>query len=335
MRYRVIIGAAIAAMLVGVGALLGSVVGAGHAGAQLQSQGQGNIQSQVRAQNQVQADVQAQATPVPTTAPGNEPVVPKGPRGDFPFPGGPGGKGMHGGFGPGGPGPGGFGPGGPGDLGRGPFGDAATADGATRVLSDVNNLITLVKGDVAYANGKMDTANVQKWVTGAENLLKSAQSAKDGSRYGQAIGYAQAARELAMVAEMQMAQTLGADKLPSYSQRPARGPMHGDKGMIPANVTITQAQASRVLANTYQHLVGEGAAITSLSNTGDATTYLTDAQNAYKAAYDAYQAGKYNDAVSSAHLAEQLVHVAESVAHAANAPASTDAPVNVPAPNFP
>lgn len=336
MRNRVIIGAAIAAMLVGVGALVGSVIGAGHAGAQSQAPSQVQVQVQALGgvKSLVQTSIQAQAaTPVPTAGTGDQPVVPKGPGGDFP--GGRGGRGLHGGFGPGGPG--GFGPGGfgPGDFGRGPFGGAATADDATRVISEVTSLITFVKGDLAYANGKMDTANVQKWVNGAEALLNSAQSAQGGSRFGQAVGYAQAARELVMVAEMQMAQTLGADKLPSYSQRQVRGPMHGDKGLNPANVTITQAMASRVLANTYQHIVGEAAQLKTFANTGDANTYMSDAQNAYKAAYDAYQAGKYSDSVASARLAEQLAQVAESVARATNAPASTDAPVNVPAPNFP
>jgi HEPN domain-containing protein len=214
-----------------------------------------------------------------------------------------------------------------GDFG-GPFG-GATADGATRAITNATSLITLVKSDLAYATGKMDTADVQRWVNGAETLLASAQSANGSSQYGKAVSYAQAARELAMTADSKMALALGAANLPSNGQLPQRG----DKGTS-ANTTVTQAQASRILAETYNRLLGQATIIKSASNASEATPYLTDAQNSYKTAYDAYQAGKYSDVLASARLAEKLSHVAEAIVRASTAPANADTPVTVPAPNF-
>jgi hypothetical protein len=244
----------------------------------------------------------AQATAVPGTGNQNRPPM-----------GGPGG--MRGGHGKGFGGPGG----------------AATADGASQAISSTTSFINLVKSDLAYASGKMDTASVQRWVNGADALLQSAQTASGKSQYGPAVAYAQAARELARTADSVMAQQLGADKLPSYSQMPQRG----DKGM-PSSIatTVTQAQASRVLAQAYNRLVMEAATVKSASNAAEAQPYLTDAQNAYKTAYDAYQAGKYSDAVISARLAGRLGEVAGHIVRASTAPANADTPVTVPAPNF-
>jgi len=202
------------------------------------------------------------------------------------------------------------------------------ANGAGRAITGTTNLLTQVKADLAYANGKMDTTDVQRWVNSADALLKSAQTSYTAAQYGQAAGYAHAAVELAQVADWQMAQKLGADKLPSYSQRPQR-----PNKPAPSTTSITQAQASHILQNTYNHLVMQGAAIKNGANS-TASTLLTDAQNAYKAAYNAYQAGNYSDAVISAKLAEQLAGAAESVLRAATAPADPNTPVTVPAPNF-
>ena len=290
MNTKVLIGSALAAVLLGFGVLAGSVVGMGNASAQTPS-----------------TTPSAATTPGTgnSTTPANPPMGMRGGR-----------DGMMGGRGHGG------------DFGGGPFG-GATADGATQAITNATSLITLVKSDLTYATGKMDTADVQKWVNGADDLLKSAQSANSSSQYGKAVAYAQAARELAMAADTQMAQKLGAANLPSYSQMPQRG----DKGLS-TNTTVTQAQASRILAETYNRLVGEAAVVKSASSASEATPYLTDAQNAYKTAYDAYQAGKYTDAVASARLAEKLSHVAEAVARASTAPANADTPATVPAPNF-
>jgi hypothetical protein len=209
----------------------------------------------------------------------------------------------------------------------GPRGDRGlTADFVSREISNTANLIKLVRDDLAYANGKMDTGNLTRWVNGADSLLGNARTAAGNSQLEKAAGYARAAAELARAADGQMAYTLGADKLPSYSQRPAR------RVPNPANQTApTQAQASRVLARTYEGLVAKAAVV---KGNSEASGYLTDAQNAYKDAYSAYQAGKYADAVSKARLADELSGVAAQIVHAASAPNSPDTPVTVPAPNF-
>jgi hypothetical protein len=214
------------------------------------------------------------------------------------------------------------------------LGQGATADNATRAITNVTDLITLVKGDLAYATGKMDTADVERWLAGADSLLKSAQSANTGSKYGQAVAYADAAGQLAMTAQHQMAKELGANVLPSYNQRPQRGDRGMGMGMAPASVTLTQAQASFILAETYNRLQEQSARVKASSNASEATPYLTDAQNSYKEAYNAYQSGNYNDAAAFAMLAGRLGGVADTVVRASTAPANADTPVAVPAPNF-
>ena len=99
-------------------------------------------------------------------------------------------------------------------------------------------------------------------------------------------------------------------------------------------MTVTQAQASFVLAETYNHLQEQSARVKAASNASEATPYLTDAQNSYKDAYNAYQAGNYNDSVAFAMLAGKLGGVADMVVRASTAPANADTPVAVPAPNF-
>jgi hypothetical protein len=280
--------------LLGLGVLAGSVAGTG------------NVSAQSPAQSPSQTPA---ATP---SAPGTNPASPGNPPGGPPY-----GRDMRG-----------HGPGDVGGRGIGP-GGGATAAGASAQITDTTNLINLVKTDLAYANGKMDTTDAQRWINEAGAQLNSAQSANGSSQYGQAAEYARAARELAEAADTQMAQKLGADKLPSYSQRPQ---MPGKAA--PTGVTVTQAQASRILAEAYDRLVMEGAIVKGASNAGKATAYLTDAQNAYKTAYVDYQASKYSDALADTRLAGELTDAADAVTHAATAPANSDTPVTVPAPNF-
>lgn len=293
MKPKVLIGSAMAVALMGVGVLAGSVAGTGSIAAQT-----------------------AVATPSATpSTPSTTPSVPAAPS-DGLLPG----KGRGGSHGRGG---GDFGLG----LGRG--GEGATAENAARQITNTTTIINFIKADLAYATGKMDTASVQRWLTGADSLLQSAQSANSSSQFGQSLAYAQAARELALTAQAQMAQELGAAQLPSYSQLP----QHGEKG-IPDGTTLTQAQASRLLSETYNRLIGQAVQSQGSANASQAATYVTEAQNAYKVAYDAYQAGNYTDAVQSARLAGRLSRVAGGIVNAATAPNNADTPVTVPAPNF-
>jgi hypothetical protein len=237
-------------------------------------------------------------------------------------------------------GPGWAGPGfggrghGPGDF-RGPagFGGAYTAEGAARVISSTTSIITLVSGDLTYAAGKMDTAKVQDWLNRADNLLKTAQSANSSGQYGKAVETAQAAGNLARAADLLMQQALGADKLPSYNQRPFGG--RGRPGFAPGtNANITQAQASRELAGFYNAIIQKEALLKNSGSTGDARTYLDAAKDTYKTAYAAYQAGKYSDVQASVEVGQTLLGVAGNLMRAGTAPNSPDTPVQVPAPNF-
>ncbi len=96
-----------------------------------------------------------------------------------------------------------------------------------------------------------------------------------------------------------MADKVGADKLPSYTQRPQRPNRPGFPNKpAPSStgaITVTQALASRILRSTYSQLVAQGALVKNATNPGDAATYLTDAQNAYKTAYASYQLGNYSE----------------------------------------
>ncbi len=301
MRMKILIGAAMAALLVGIGALVGSVVGA----------------SGVFAQSPT---AQATATPsTPSTAPTPGTTTPyQGKRMMH---------GEHGMFGGWGFGPG-FG------FGKGAWDGMATADGANTIISKTASLLDLVKGDLSYATGKMDTADVQRWLNSADSLLQQARTANSNAQYGPAVAYSSAAAQLAMIARSQMAQKLGEQNLPSHGQLAGRGWGHGPKmpGLKTpdtSSVTFTQAQASRILAGTYYRLKMQASVVS-----GSGSAWLTEAQNAYKSAYSAYQAGNYNEAVTYARLAEQLAGVATTVTFAPGAPANQDTPVTVPAPNF-
>ncbi len=300
MNVRMFAGAALATATLGIGVLAGSI-----------ASNNVSAQSTTPGSNGTTPPVTNPANPPSTNpqVPGPGMGDPRGFRhggGDFGGFGGPK-DGMMGGFGH--------------DM-KGP----ATADTATNAISRTTTQITTVKGDLTYATGKMDTTNIQSWLNGADAQLKNAQTAKDASKFEQSVAYTRAADQLARLADEQMGQTLGFDKLPSASQRP-----QFPGKFNPANQpTITQAQASRVLERTYNNLVMQKAV---LKDGGDVAAYLTQAQNAYKTAYDAYNAGKYNDAVSSARVAGGLAEVASQIHHALGA-TSSDTPITVPAPNF-
>ena len=312
MKSKAILSSTLAVGLLSLGILAGSVVRGG------------SVAAQTPAQATATAVPSTQATPGTTNPSTKDPSMGRGGR--HGGPGGPGGFGGHGG-------------GHHGGLGGAGLGPNATADGATRSISNTTSLITLIKADLAYATGKMDTSDAQGWLNGADTLLARAKSANSSAQYGQAVTYAAAASQLTNLAHMQIAQELGASSLPSYSQHPMgrHGGHAGKDGVMSddPNATINEAQASRILARTYNQLVAVGAVVKSSSSAGDAATYLTEAQNAYRDAYTAYQAGTYSEAAKLAKLSNGLGNVAGTLAGASGAPANVDAPANVPAPNFP
>lgn len=279
---------------------------------------------------QVSQPAQAQANP--TSAPDTQ--KPGAPVDGQQKP-GRGGRGFGGGHGPGDFN--GFGgPGGPGGPGGGPHGDhfggAYTADGATRAISGTTGMLDLVKGDLTYATGKMDTATAQGWVNNADSLLAAAKTANSNGEYGKAVETAGAARELAGAAELVLQQALGADTLPSYTQRQGKGLGHIGGPGAQSTANVTQAQASRVLARLYDSITVQQALVNAAANKGDAATYLAAAKDQYSKAYTAYQAGTYSEAVNAANVGQALLQVAHSLLEAGTAPSSPDTPVTVPAP---
>ena len=265
------------------------------------------------------------AQTTPTAAPNTEkPALPgAGMRGPGRH-GGPGGRG----FGGHGPGSRGF-EGGPG----GHFGGMYTADGAARAISSTTDFITLVKADLTYATGKMDTATVQDWLNKADGLVATAQTANSSGEYGRAVETANAARELAEASHISIAQALGADTLPSYTQRQFPGRDYKGPGIGPsANITVTQAQASRVLAGLYNNITMQEALLNNSTGKGDTATYLAAAKAQYSKAYTAYQAGNYSEAAGAAHVGHELLEVVNSLLRAGTAPNSPDTPVQVPPP---
>lgn len=215
--------------------------------------------------------------------------------------------------------------------GHGPGGGQYTAEGASRAISSTTSLITLVRGDLAYATGKMDTATVQAWLNQADGLVRTAQSASGSSQYGRAVETASAASKLASAAELLMRQALGAANLPSASQRGFRG----RGGLGPGTATgVTQAHASRELAGLYNAIVMKQALLNRAGSAGDATNYLNAAKDYYRTAHTAYQAGNYDSAHASAAVGQTLLGVVDSLLRAATAPNNADTPVQVPAPNF-
>jgi hypothetical protein len=259
---------------------------------------------------------QSTATAVPSTPGPATTAVPKAERPDMPY-----GRGGHGRGGKGGR-HGGLG-------GPGRHIEAATADGAARSISQTIGIITLVKADLAYATGKMDTATVQSWLNNADTLLNSARGANISGQYGRAALTANAAGELAWAADLLMAQALGAEVLPSNAQRSMRG-RDGMRGGVTTPTGLTQAQASRELASLYNSIVMRGA----LQGTADSTNYLNIAKEYYRTAYNAYGAGNYADAYKAAAVARRLLGVSDSLLRANTAPNNVDTPVQVPAPTF-
>src|SRR5437660_8786969 len=142
MRLKIVGGALLATLFVGIGALVGSVIGG--VSAQTSPSSPSSPSSPPPA-----------ATPAPSTGPSSGT-----PNNKWDLPGVPngGGFGMRG-FGPRGGGPAGSGP--EGFFGFGGRGGGTSADAVNREISATTQLVNLAKGDLAYANGKMDTSNVQ------------------------------------------------------------------------------------------------------------------------------------------------------------------------------
>ena len=323
MRLRVVLAAVGLMALMGVSALAGGIA----LRSSFASAGTG----------QATTPPEQATTPAPSTQPNQNQDQNKnqGPNGGFRHGGG--GMGMGGwGMGPGmgmGMGRGGWGFGGRGDGGL-------TDQGATNAISNTTQYIATVRTDLDYAKGKMDTTQVDDWLQRAATLVTAAQTANTAQNYGGATANAQAARDLASAADLVMAQALGADKLPSYTNRPQGrggngGPPMMHNGTGTGNTAApSQVMVSRELVGFYNSIISAGAVARNAGATSDTTGYITLAQNQYKTAYQAYQAGKYTDASNAAQVGQALLRVAGDLLRVSIAPPNATTPLTVPAPNF-
>lgn len=218
------------------------------------------------------------------------------------------------------------GPGGKGDPGdhAGP-GAAATLASATSELASTSQKITTAKTDLAYAKGKMDTAQVEALIAKADGLYTQADTALKASEFAKASTYARAAKDVVSAATDLMSSALGT-ALPSAANRPARP-------TAPTAATETdggKARVSRELSRTYQELVN-AATEAKANSSSDVSFYLTTSQQFYKQAYDLYNAGKFDQASQVVRPIKNLLHAADSLLHLNEQP---NQPVTVPAPTF-
>ncbi len=214
-----------------------------------------------------------------------------------------------------GPGPKGNFPGGfPGSRGR--FGDPTARASA---------LIDRAKSDLANAQGKMDTTQVQAWLNQAATALSAAQSAQSSNKTFEARADAGAAQELALAAETQIRAKTGTTPTPSAT------PTNRPTGSNGTPTIPPQARTSRALAGTYRALIEERDSLQASNPGGNWSSILSDAEGFYKDAYSAYNASNYDQASVDARIAG---HLGRAVGLAVSATKDPTQPVTVPAPNF-
>jgi hypothetical protein len=193
--------------------------------------------------------------------------------------------------------------------GPGGLGDAVTAQGAARVIGMAAQFMEVPRGDLAFANGKMDTKRAAKWIEEAGGLLEKAEDEFVSLRYGQAVAYAEAARALAGTAGMLIAQTLGSSKLPSHQEG------SGNDQALKATrqgEPPTREQVNRELVQVHEDIVGHDTQAAFRAAGG----YLAEALTAYKTAYDTYRDGNYPAASDAGRLARGLLRVIDELINA-------------------
>lgn len=153
-------------------------------------------------------------------------------------------------------------------------------------------LIQTVSDDRDFAGSTIDTGTVDALILSAESLLDDARTALYASDYRQAQSLAKVAADTA---------------------KAARGLM--EAGMADYGFPSQQAQASRELVNVYyavQEVTGQSANLSAV----DVGLYVTTAQDLYGEAYDLYNDGQYEQAMQTAHVADQLGRIAYSIQEA-------------------
>jgi hypothetical protein len=188
-----------------------------------------------------------------------------------------------------------------------------SAEQTEQVITNTERLMALPIEDLSFADGKIDTRRAQDWLDQARSLLAISRDVFAGGRYSQAISYAEAARTIAEMADMVMAQALGIEKLPAHA-RPAGSEQkaEGSQYHLPSKVMSSREQVRNELLQTYDEIVRRD----SLPAFAEARIYLTEAMTAYKVAYDAYVDGSYQAASDENRLARGILQVADSIVDA-------------------
>lgn len=153
----------------------------------------------------------------------------------------------------------------------------------------VELMIQTVMNDRSVVASTGNSATVDTLLTNAEALLGDARVALNSGNYLQARGLSRAAAESANAAGALMRAQMADYGLPSQ-----------------------QAQASRELVDAYyavQEITGRSANLTGV----DVSFYVTAAQDLYTDAYDLYNAGTYEQAMQTAHVARQIGRIANTI----------------------
>ena len=131
-----------------------------------------------------------------------------------------------------------------------------------------------------------------------------------------------------MAADQLMVAKLG-NQLPSQANRPT--PPAPPVQPTGATAPSPQARVSRDLAHSYADIVSQRDALNAANLGGFWSDVLKQAEDQYKDAYTAYQAGNYDQAAASVQVAD---HLARAIDHALHVSSDPSKPVSVPAPQF-
>jgi TolA-binding protein len=185
-----------------------------------------------------------------------------------------------------------------------------SAEQADQAIISTEQLMALPIEDLSFADGKIDTHRAQDWLDKAGSLLAVSRDVFTRGSYSQAAAYAEAARTIAEMADMVMAQALGIDKLPAHTRSAGNEQNAEGRGRwLPIKEMPSREQVRRELLQTYDEIVRRD----SLPAFAESRIYLTEAMTAYKVAYDAYVDGSYQAASDENRLSRGMLHVADSI----------------------
>lgn len=190
---------------------------------------------------------------------------------------------------------------------------AAGPASALRTAAGLAESLATARADRASAEGKTDLTRVDALLASAETLIGEASpnlASSDTTVAARAREQASAANDALRAAHSAMAAGVGAP-LPSADDRPA--PQAAD--------TISpQVRASRDAAHAYQD-VAEATAAARVANLAPANDLIGAAQGLYQQAFEAYQAGNYDQAIGFSRAAGHAARATNHLLHSQTTPA--------------